>query len=216
MTMFVIIVTVVSLIFSATAAIDNDTIQVPLSTTCRGGLGQIYYFKYQSEDFIYSQSDNFQIIPKLEIKFYLVQPTLFKITFQGRLYHNYGITYTFIQVVVNGNLIIGNKVIPNTVNRGHLVPTLTYQQRESNADIDRHGGHYYFESATAQQVYVQTGCTRIALVYLAPGTLTFNVGIRSSIRPGTIGYSVLMFEATQIDPNANINMPLITFTSTSL
>ena len=151
------------------------------------------YIKYQGvEDFLTVPSENFQYIPDLNEAFHITQNTLFRITFQGGVYNNGQLVDQLVHIMVNGYLIIADKILPNTAAR------VNYGLGNTLYDVDAIGGHYGAGYPTRMHV------TRVAHVLLSPGTWTFNVGTRSVVgeKTGIIHRSMVTYELTQFqDPN---------------
>lgn len=159
------------------------------------------FVKYQGINiFKATPSNQFNYVPDLNEAFHVSKNTLFRITFQGTL-HNPQPGHSFVQIMVNDYLIIGNRLFPNTDQRWTMIPG-------SNDFLpDGYGGHSY--GGIAQH----STQTRIAMVYLAPGTYTFNVGVRprNSYTDVTMGF--VTYELTQFD---NSNQDLGDFQLTTI
>ncbi|CAF1098095.1 unnamed protein product [Rotaria sp. Silwood1] len=93
--------------------------------------------------------------------------------------------------MVNDLLIIGNKLVPNTIQRANYGMGSVMQ-------VDRQGGYYYSASVRSE-----IPITRVAFVFLPSGTYSFNVGTRSYGGSGQFHNGIVTFELTQFE-NGNL------------
>ncbi|CAF1506293.1 unnamed protein product [Rotaria magnacalcarata] len=89
----------------------------------------------------------------------------------------------------NDHLIIDKYVLPKNEQRA------SRGLRSNRHLIDTFGGFYY-------NTVPYFGCMilkRIAMVYLPPGTYTFNVSVRSDVATGLVRGGTVLYELTQIE-----------------
>ncbi|CAF1408757.1 unnamed protein product, partial [Didymodactylos carnosus] len=160
--------------------------------------------KYQNikDNFVFVPSNNFVYVPDMNEAFHVTKNTLFKITLQCGLFNRAQAVDQFVQIIVDDYLIMHNSLLPNTDQRlGMLSATDSYQ-------TDRIGGYYHFGGSINSFEFV----TRMAMVYLPPGTYTFNVGVRSSSASGLLGGGMVTYELTQFDYDQDLgDLKLATF-----
>ncbi|CAF0951863.1 unnamed protein product [Didymodactylos carnosus] len=187
----------------------SETIHVQDSRSSRyayGRLAEQYYCKYQNP-YVYALNDRLDIfskIPGLTSTFTLPQPTLYKITFQanckvavpGRL---------FLRIMVNDQLIIGDRLIPNTSDR-HLNQTIL---GTTLTEVDCRGGCFQYSGIDrVEWGWTEYACSKTEIIYLKPGVHVFDVGVRINEREFEIIGGILQFELIQYEQNSNIGIPL--------
>lgn len=168
-----------------------STFQTPVQISSPLGGNTLYkvFVKYQTSFMFKSNPSNqFNYVPHLNEAFHVTKNTLFRITFQGTL-HNPEAGHAFVQIMVNDYLIIGNRLLPNTNQR------LTMGLGSDDYIPDGYGGFCF--GGTGQHSFE----TRIAMVYLPPGTYTFNVGVRAKSSYTNVVASFVTYELTQFDNN---------------
>lgn len=148
---------------------------------------QIYIKRQGTEDFNFVPTNNFVFVPNLNEAFHVTKNTLFKITFQGSLWNGPNVIHQFIQIMVNDNLIIGDKILPNTAHRVNFGIGNDLQAVDTNA------GMYHSQVGGIMMLI-----TREAFVYLPPGTWSFNVGVRSMQSQGWVRGGVVTYELTEL------------------
>lgn len=147
------------------------------------------FVKYQSEIiFGVAPSNQLSYVPHLNEAFHVTKNTLFRIVFQGLL-HSPRPGHAFAQIMVNDYLIIGDRLFPNTVQR------LAMAWNTPGFMPDGYGG--YIAGGNPQHDPI----TRIAMVYLPPGTYTFNVGVRAVTEGTGVAGGLVTYELTQFDHN---------------
>ncbi|CAF3820932.1 unnamed protein product [Rotaria sp. Silwood1] len=157
------------------------------------------FMKYQdpTQSILFVPSDNFVYVPNMDKAFSVTQNTLFRITFQGFLWSNYQVVQSYIQILVNDYLIIGDRLLPNTKQR------FTMSLGTGQDETDLIGDGFY----NGGQGDTGILANRVALVYLPRGTYTFNVGVSSSNQPGNLKRGFVTYELTQFD-NSSENQDL--------
>lgn len=166
---------------------------------------QEFYTKYQTLDGFFKTppSDNFIYIPGLNQAFHITRRTLFKITYQGGIYNDYKRLAQFVQIMVNDHIILGNKLVPNTAQR------VNYGLGSTIDGVDSFGGQCYEQGGPDPMVPF----TRVAHVYLPPGTYTFNVGTRSLHNTGSTVNGFVTFEITQYENQSLESIGEFTFSN---
>ena len=155
------------------------------------------FFKYQNSaggGFAFSPSDNFVYAPDMNQAFHVTKTTLFKITFQGSLYNDAKDVRLFLQIMVNDYLIVANRLIPNT--------------NERSTGMDSIGGLDYLNGVGFSAIVI----TRVAMIYLPPGTYTLNVGVRSNLGTGHLLNGMVTYELIQFGVDQDLgDLKLATF-----
>ncbi|CAF1568826.1 unnamed protein product [Rotaria magnacalcarata] len=130
----------------------------------------------------------FTAVPNMDEAFHVIQNTLFKITVQARIINQVGGADHFLQVLVNGNLVIGNKIVPNNEKRVNfgLGPDIW--------GVDTTGGYFY-----SPNLLLGIPITRVSFIYLSPGTYRFDVGTRCVFNKVNFGSAIVTFELTQFE-----------------
>ncbi|CAF2680099.1 unnamed protein product [Rotaria sp. Silwood2] len=125
-------------------------------------------------------SDNLIYVPSLDKAFHVTKNALFKITFQGSFWNGDNDVNYYYQIMVNDYLIIGNSLV-----------------RNNNKQVHGDGGVAYVQHTATASITV----TRIAMVFLPPGTYTFNIGVRAEMASGSVARGIVMYELTQFVDN---------------
>ncbi|CAF3225171.1 unnamed protein product, partial [Rotaria sp. Silwood2] len=87
--------------------------------------------------------------------------------------------------MVNDYLIIGDKILPNTAER------VSFGMGNDLQAVDTNGGIYY-----SQVPGIMMFVSRTAVVYLPPGTWTFNIGLRCNANVGILRGGIVTYELT--------------------
>ncbi|CAF4553826.1 unnamed protein product [Rotaria socialis] len=130
----------------------------------------------------------FTAVPNMDEAFHVIQNTLFKITVQARINNFAGGADHFLQVLVNGNLVIGNKVVPNNEKR------VNFGLGSDIWAVDITGGYFY-----SANLPLGMPITRVSFIYLSPGTYRFDVGTRCAYNKVSFGNAIVTFELTQFE-----------------
>jgi hypothetical protein len=142
--------------------------------------GSLYkvYIRQQNSPQTFSPGSNFNYVTGTNAAFHVTKNTLFRITFQGAAEQHVNTFIRFnLQILVNDRIISGNQLKPN-----------------SN-DKDQLGGYYWYVGMGHSGVFV----SRMALVYLSPGTYSFNVGVISDFPSLQLLYGIVHYELTQFE-----------------
>jgi hypothetical protein len=125
------------------------------------------FIKHQNpgDDFIFTPSNNFVDVSDMNEAFHVTENTLFKITFQGEFRYFENTNHQYVQIMVNDNLIMGDRVLPNTDQR-----------------MSMNWGRNCYRGAGAV-----LSLTRVAMIYLPPGIYVFNIGVRTEPRDNQSG-----------------------------
>jgi hypothetical protein len=155
------------------------------------------YTKHQDPDsnYIYAASTNFVYVPNLNEAFSVTKNTLFKIMFQADILFGTQMMQEFVQIMVNDYLIIDNSLLPNTADR------VNQSEGKTLEAVDGRGGSLYFKAINYANgaVDVALSMNRVAIVYLQPGTYTFNVGVRTNTGSPQLRGGMVTFELTQFE-----------------
>jgi len=148
-----------------------------------------------NSNYVYAASANFVYVPNLNEAFSVTKNTLFKVTFQGDIWFASQMMQEFVQIMVNDYLIIDNNLLPNTGER------VNQNQGQTLESVDNRGGSLFFKAINYADgaVDVTLSINRVAIVYLQPGTYTFNVGVRTTAGSPRLQGGMVTFELTQFE-----------------
>ncbi|CAF2189513.1 unnamed protein product [Rotaria magnacalcarata] len=149
---------------TATAHLVSSAIEIKSSNSAKIA-PKIYIKRQGTDDFGFAPSNNF-----------------------GSLWNGPGIKPEFIHIMVNGYLIIGDKILPNTVQR------INFGLGNDLQAVDTNGGLFY-----SQVPGIMMFISRTALVYLPPGTWAFSIGARSGLSYGTVRGGIATYKLTELE-----------------
>ncbi|CAM4814417.1 unnamed protein product [Rotaria magnacalcarata] len=149
---------------TATAHLVSSAIEIKSPNSAKIA-PKIYIKRQGTDDFGFAPSNNF-----------------------GSLWNGPGIKPEFIHIMVNGYLIIGDKILPNTVQR------INFGLGNDLQTVDTNGGLFY-----SQVPGIMMFISRTALVYLPPGTWAFSIGARSGLSYGTVRGGIATYKLTELE-----------------
>ncbi|CAF1155560.1 unnamed protein product [Adineta ricciae] len=151
-----------------------------------------YYIKLQNPShFEYTDGSNriFVQVPGLVLSFHHQTPMLYEINFHGECRIDSQQSWLFLRIRVDGNLIMGNTLVPNMANDTLVDGTSLH----SNANTP--GAAF--------------PCSKIDWIYLSAGTHVVDVVARLA-NSGRIAGGSLKIKLTQFDSANDINLPIMT------
>ena len=150
------------------------------------------FIKEQNGIQIFNNGSNFNYITGKNAAFHVTKNTFFKITFQGTAEQHIGPQIRMnLQILVNDYIISGKEL-------------------KSNTTPNECGGYYWMNPASHTAVFV----SRMAMIYLRPGTYSFNIGVRTDFPSLQVLHGMAHYELTQFNEDADLGgLPLMTVPS---
>lgn len=164
--------------------------------------GPQFYFKYQLDRVFHlnTASMTFVKIPGLSFVFHHSRPSIYKIYFQGMVYANNLDCRTWIRMMIDDQVLIANKLYPNTEGRFTIDPSIG---RDSMA-IDWRAGIYVYSLSSV----IVVPSVKREVVLIAAGTHSIDIGIRTERGVGVHG-AELSLEIIELDELSKTNLPLL-------
>lgn len=195
---------IILLVSSSNNTSKDGIIIIPVGRSLAGGTiirGQYFYTKYMPtfRFDLNTATSTFVKIPGLIVPVYHATPMLYKIWFSAGCYFTWPGGSSFIRIMIDDYILIGNRLLPNTKNRDTYDSTLG----NSLTEVDAHGASFMRNGDSSGNYYT---CPKFEVVYLPAGLHVIEVVARTDHPALFIHTGILTVELTQYQDGADIQL----------